>query len=60
MPGGALNETLTYEEVADVCSRLKLGVSGVSIDYKHILSGNVYFRPAEFMKEAGNVFSHAS
>ena len=30
------NEPLSYEEVADVCSRLKLGVSGVSIDYEHI------------------------
>ena len=25
-----------YEEVVGVCSRLKLGVSGVSIDYEHI------------------------
>ena len=35
-PSGALNEPLTYEEVGDVCSRLKQGVSGVSIDNEHI------------------------
>ena len=35
-PSGALNELLMYEEVVGVCSRLKLGVSGVSIDYEHI------------------------
>ena len=32
-PTGALNEPLTYEEVAGVCSSLKPGVSGVSLDY---------------------------
>ena len=35
-PTGALNEPLTYEEVASVCSNLKLGVSGVSMDYEHV------------------------
>ena len=35
-PSGALNKALTYEEVADVCSRLKQSVSGVFIDYEHI------------------------
>ena len=33
---GALNEPLTYEEVAGVCSNLKPGVSGVSLDYEHV------------------------
>ena len=35
-PMGALNEPLTYDEVADVCSNLKPGVSGVSLDYEHV------------------------
>ena len=35
-PSGVLNKPLVYEEVARVCSRLKLGVSGVLIDYEHI------------------------
>ena len=35
-PTGALNEPLTYEEVAGVCSNLKPGVSGVSLDYEHV------------------------
>ena len=26
----------TYEDVANVCSKLKLGVSGVLIDYEHV------------------------
>ena len=38
-PSGVLNEPLVYEEVARVCSRLKLGVSGVLIDYEHIRFG---------------------
>ena len=33
---GALNEPLTYDEVAGVCSNLKPGVSGVSLDYEHV------------------------
>ena len=33
---GALNEPLTYEEVASACSNLKPGVSGVSLDHQHI------------------------
>ena len=33
---GALNEPLTYEEVAGGCSNLKPGVSGVSLDYEHV------------------------
>ena len=33
---GALNEPLTHEEVAGVCSDLKPGVSGVSLDYEHV------------------------
>ena len=32
----ALNEPLTCDEVASVCSNLKSGVSGVSLDYEHI------------------------
>ena len=35
-PTEALNELLTYEEVAGVCSNLKPGVSGVSLDYEHV------------------------
>ena len=38
-PSGVLNEPLVYEEVARVCSRLKLVVSGVLIDYEHIRFG---------------------
>ena len=34
-----LNEPPAYEEVARVCSRLRLGVSGVLIDYEHIRFG---------------------
>ena len=33
---GALSEPLTYEEGASVCSNLKPGVSGVSLDYEHV------------------------
>ena len=35
-PTLALNEPLTYEEVAGVYSNLKPGVSGVSLDYEHV------------------------
>ena len=35
-PRGVLNEPLTYEKIADVCSNLKPGVSGVSLDYEHL------------------------
>ena len=35
-PTGAFNDPLTYEEVAGVCSNLKPGVSGVSLDYEHV------------------------
>ena len=35
-PSGVLNEPLQYDEVEFVCSQLKPGVTGVSIDYKHI------------------------
>ena len=38
-PSGVSNEPLVYEEVARVCSRLKLGASGVLIDYEHIRFG---------------------
>ena len=41
-PNGILCEPLEYEEVARVCSTLKLGVSGVEIDYEHIR----YARPS--------------
>ena len=33
---GVLNEPPVYEEVARVCSRLRPGILGVLIDYKHI------------------------
>ena len=47
-PSGALCVPLEYEEVASVCSILKPGVSGVSIDYEHSVSlvplfGTIYF-----------------
>ena len=35
-PNGVLCEPLQYEEIARVCSTLKLGVSGVEMDYEHI------------------------
>ena len=35
-PSGALSEPLEYKEIAQVCSTLKLGVSGVEIHYEHI------------------------
>ena len=35
-PGGILNEPLTYDEVASVCSKLKPGVCGFLLDYEHI------------------------
>ena len=35
-PSGVLNEPLQYDEVECVCSQLKPGVTGVSIDYEHI------------------------
>ena len=33
---GVLNEPLQYDEVECVCSQLKPGITGVSIDYEHI------------------------
>ena len=36
---GTLNEPLEYQEVFNVCSKLKSGVSGVVIDYEHIRFG---------------------
>ena len=33
---GVLCELLDYDEVVCVCSKLKLGVTGLCIDYKHI------------------------
>ena len=35
-PVGVLSEPLSYEEVAKVCSSLKLGIYGVTLDYEHI------------------------
>ena len=35
-PFGDLNDPLRYEEVANVYSKLKLGVSGVVVDYEHV------------------------
>ena len=36
---GTLNEPLQYQEVFNVCLKLKSGVSGVLIDYEHIRFG---------------------
>ena len=35
-PAGALCTPLEYEEVVRVCSILKPGISGISLDYEHI------------------------
>ena len=35
-PVGVLSESLSYEEVAKVCSSLKSGISGVTLDYERI------------------------
>ena len=35
-PVGVLSEPLSYEEVAKVCSSLKSGISGITLDYEHI------------------------
>ena len=35
-PSGTLSESLKYEEVEDVCSKLKMGISGVDVNYEHI------------------------
>ena len=35
-PSGTLSESLKYEEVEDVCSKLKMGISGVDVDYEQI------------------------
>ena len=36
---GTLNEPIQYQEVFNLCSKLKSGVSGVLIDYEHIRFG---------------------
>ena len=38
---GTLNEPLQYQEVFNVCSKLKSSVSGVLIDYEHIRFGGL-------------------
>ena len=35
-PSGTLSERFKNEEVEDVCSKLKMGISGVDVDYEHI------------------------
>ena len=35
-PVGVLSEPLSYEEVAKVCSSLKSGISGVTLEYEDI------------------------
>ena len=35
-PSGTLSERLKYEEVGDVFSKLKMGISGADVDYEHI------------------------
>ena len=34
-PVGVLSEPLSYEEAAKICSSLKLGISGITLDYEH-------------------------
>ena len=42
-PFGVLNEPLQYYEVERVCSQLKPGATGVSIDYEHIrFAGQIF------------------
>ena len=42
-PSGVLNEPVQHYEVEQVCSQLKHGVTGVSIDYEHIrLQGQIF------------------
>ena len=36
-PGGILNEPLTYDEIASVCSKLKPVVCGFLLDYERIV-----------------------
>ena len=35
-PSGILCQPIKYEEISNVCSNLKSGVSSVEIDYEHI------------------------
>ena len=35
-PSGTLSERFKYEKVEDVCSKLKMGISGIDVDYEHI------------------------
>ena len=57
-PCGDLNELLTYEEVANVCSKLKPRVSGVFIDYEHVrFAGRVLWN---FLFELYNEFFYGS
>ena len=54
-PFGDLNDPLRYEEVANVCSKLKPGVSGVVIDYENVrFAGPVLWN---FLFELYNEFS---
>ena len=55
-PSGTLSESLKYEEVEDVCSKLKMGISGVDVDYEH----NSFFRstPMETFIQALPEFFH--
>ena len=39
-PSGTLSERLKYEEVEDVCSKLKMENSGVDVDCEHISFAN--------------------
>ena len=53
-PFGDLNEPLTYEKVANVCSKLKPGAPGVLIDYEHVrIAGRVLWT---FLFELYNEF----
>ena len=49
-PSGVLSEPLEYEEIVHVCSTLKLGVSGVEIDYEHIRFAGPPFRKLQFQR----------
>ena len=54
---GTLSEPLKYEEVEDVCSKLKMGISGVDVDYEHFrLAGPPLWK--YLLKLYQNFFSH--
>ena len=58
-PSGVLNQPFQYYEVERVCSQLKPGVTGVSIDYEHIrfAGPNLWILLYQLFKDFFNKFS---